>query len=47
MYRFYVTNPTILFHIVGTMHFGMKRYNNQSNAHVFNLLIYLLLPSAG
>jgi hypothetical protein len=27
-----------------TVHFEMKLYNDQRNAHVFNLFIYLLLP---
>jgi hypothetical protein len=27
-----------------TVHFGMKLYNDQRNAQVFNLFIYLLLP---
>jgi hypothetical protein len=33
-----------LFYVVRTVHFGMKLYNDQRNAQVFNLLIYLLLP---
>jgi hypothetical protein len=32
------------FHVVRTVHFGMKFYNDQRNAHVLNLFIYLLLP---
>jgi hypothetical protein len=32
------------FYVVRTVHFGMKFYNEQSNAQVFNLFIYLLLP---
>jgi hypothetical protein len=31
-------------YVVGTVHFGMKLYNDQRNAQVFNLFIYLLLP---
>jgi hypothetical protein len=34
----------ILFYVVRTVHFGMKLYNDQRNAQVFNLCIYLLLP---
>jgi hypothetical protein len=30
--------------VVKTVHFGMKLYNDQRNAQVFNLFIYLLLP---
>jgi hypothetical protein len=33
-----------LFYVVRTMHFGMKLYNDQRNAQLFNLFIYLLLP---
>jgi hypothetical protein len=29
---------------VGTVHFGMNLYNEQCNAQVFNLFIYLLPP---
>jgi hypothetical protein len=32
------------FYVVRTVHFGMKLYNDQSNAYVFNLDINLLLP---
>jgi hypothetical protein len=32
------------FHVVMTEHFGMKLYNDEPNAQVFNLFIYLLLP---
>jgi hypothetical protein len=32
------------FYVVRTMHFGMKLYNDQRNAQVFNLFIYLPLP---
>src|SRR5215475_2241803 len=32
------------FYVVRTVHFGMKLYNDQRNAQVFNLFIYLLLP---
>jgi hypothetical protein len=32
------------FYAVRTMHFGMKLYNDQRNAQVFNLSVYLLLP---
>jgi hypothetical protein len=32
------------FYVVRTVHFGMKLYNDQRNAKVFNLFIYLLLP---
>jgi hypothetical protein len=35
----------IKIYVVRTVHFGMKMYNNQRNAQVFNLFIYLLLPS--
>jgi hypothetical protein len=31
------------FHVVRTVHFGMKLYNYQHNAQVFNLFVYLLL----
>jgi hypothetical protein len=42
----YKTNEDISseFYVVRTVHFGMKLYNNQLNAQVFNLFIYLLLP---
>jgi hypothetical protein len=30
-------------YVVSTVHFGMKLYNDQRNAQVFNLFIYLLL----
>jgi hypothetical protein len=33
-----------IFYFVRTVHFGMKLYNDQRNAKVFSLLIYLLLP---
>jgi hypothetical protein len=33
------------FYVVRTMHFGMKLYNDQRNAQVFNLFIYFLLPN--
>jgi hypothetical protein len=33
-----------IFHVVRTLYFGMKLYNDQCNAQVFNLFIYLLLP---
>jgi hypothetical protein len=32
------------FYVVRTVHLGMKLHNDQRNAHVFNLFIYLLLP---
>jgi hypothetical protein len=32
------------FHVVRTVHFGIKCYNDQRNAQVFNLFINLLLP---
>jgi hypothetical protein len=32
------------FYVVSTVHFEMKLYNDQRNAQVFNLFIYLLLP---
>jgi hypothetical protein len=35
---------TYIFYAVRTVHFGMKIYNDQRNAHVFNLFIYLVLP---
>jgi hypothetical protein len=31
-------------YVVRTVHFGMKLFNDQRNAQVFNLCIYLLLP---
>jgi hypothetical protein len=31
-------------YVVRTMHFGMKLYNDQLNAQVFKLFIYLLQP---
>jgi hypothetical protein len=31
-------------YVVRAMHFGMKLYNDQRNAQVFNLFTYLLLP---
>jgi hypothetical protein len=33
-----------VFSAVRSVHFGMKLYNDQRNAHVFNIFIYLLLP---
>jgi hypothetical protein len=42
-----ITNAKLLlnkFYVVRTVHFGMKLYNDQRNAQVFNLFIYLLLP---
>jgi hypothetical protein len=30
--------------LIRNMHFGMKLCNDQRNAQVFNLFIYLLLP---
>jgi hypothetical protein len=35
----------IFFHVLRALHFRMKLYNDQRNAQVFNLFIYLLLPS--
>jgi hypothetical protein len=35
---------SIIFCVVRTVHFGMKLYNDQRNAQVFNLFVYLLLP---
>jgi hypothetical protein len=32
------------FYVVRTVRFGMKFYNDQCNAQVFNLFIYKLLP---
>jgi hypothetical protein len=32
------------FYVIRTVHFGMKLYNDQRNANVFNLFIYLLVP---
>jgi hypothetical protein len=32
------------FYVVRTVHFGMKLFNDQRNAQVFNLFIYLRLP---
>jgi hypothetical protein len=32
------------FYVVTTVHSGIKLYNDQRNAHVFKLFIYLLLP---
>jgi hypothetical protein len=32
------------FYVVRTVHFGMKLYNDQRNAQVLILIIYLLLP---
>jgi hypothetical protein len=31
-------------YVLRTVHFGMKLYNDQHNAQVFNLFVYLLLP---
>jgi hypothetical protein len=33
-----------IFYVVRTVHFGMKLYNDQRNAQVFNLSVYSLLP---
>jgi hypothetical protein len=33
-----------IFYVVSTGHFGMKLYNDQRNAQVFNVIIYLILP---
>jgi hypothetical protein len=38
------TSQEGFFNVVRTVHFGIKLYNDQRNAHVFNLFIYLLLP---
>jgi hypothetical protein len=37
------TDNFFVFYVVRTVHFGMKLYNDQRNAQVFNLFIYLLL----
>jgi hypothetical protein len=37
-------NKYLEFYVIGTVHFGMKLHNDQRNAQVFNLFIYLLLP---
>jgi hypothetical protein len=34
----------IYFYVERTVHFGMKLYNDERNAQVFNLFICLLLP---
>jgi hypothetical protein len=34
----------LVFCVVRTVYFGMKSYNDQRNAKVFNLFMYLLLP---
>jgi hypothetical protein len=34
----------LYFYVVSTVHFGMKLSNDQRNAQVFNLFIYLLPP---
>jgi hypothetical protein len=33
-----------IFYVVSTVHLGMKLCNDQRNAQVFNLFVYLLLP---
>jgi hypothetical protein len=33
-----------IFYVVRAVHFGMNLYNDQRNAQVFNLSVYLLLP---
>jgi ribosomal protein L37E len=38
------TQCVTIFYVVRTAHFGMKMYNDQRNAQVFNLFIYLRLP---
>jgi hypothetical protein len=35
---------SVRFYVVRTVRFGMKLYNDQLNAQVFNLFIYLILP---
>jgi hypothetical protein len=37
-------NGTHIFYAVRNVHFEIKLYGEQSNAQVFNLFIYLLLP---
>jgi hypothetical protein len=39
-----VKQRRLKFYVVRIVHFGMKLYNDQRNAQVFNLFIYLLLP---
>jgi hypothetical protein len=41
---FTVSLSFLKFYVVKDRAFGMKLYNDQRNAHVFNLFIYLLLP---
>jgi hypothetical protein len=37
-------NTQTIFYVVRTVHLEMKLYNDQRNAHVFNIFIYLLMP---
>jgi hypothetical protein len=41
---FWCRMTAAFFYVVRTVHFGMKLYNDQRNAQVFNLFINLLLP---
>jgi hypothetical protein len=34
----------LIFYVVRSVYFGIKLYNHQRNAQVFNLFINLLLP---
>jgi hypothetical protein len=39
-----MTKLTGYFYVLRIVHFGIKFYNDQRNAQVFNLFVYLLLP---
>jgi hypothetical protein len=39
-----VNSSDAFFYVVRTVHFGMKLYNDQRNAQVFNIFINLLQP---
>jgi hypothetical protein len=39
-----LTMGNVIFYVESTVHFGIKLYNDQRNAQIFRLFIYLLLP---
>jgi hypothetical protein len=46
-YLYSAEHPQYKFYYVRTMHFGMKLYNDQTNAQVLNLFIYFCLTCFG
>jgi hypothetical protein len=43
-YNYVWRSVYFIFYVVRTFHYGMKLYNDQRKAQMFNLFIYLLLP---